>query len=123
MTRSVRVFDQVENDQCTPVQINRGGRKGLGEGVFSPAALLSMPSRSLMKPSPWGHVAEWLRSGLQIRVRGFDSLRGLQISRNVGFLTARRACARLEGCLPFAQASFSCSQVSSSFIPTLRKAA
>ena len=26
-----------------------------------------------------GHVAEWLRSGLQIRVRGFDSLRGLQL--------------------------------------------
>ena len=25
-----------------------------------------------------GHVAEWLRSGLQIRLRGFDSLRGLQ---------------------------------------------
>ncbi len=27
---------------------------------------------------PWGLVAEWLRRGLQILVRGFDSLRGLQ---------------------------------------------
>ena len=26
----------------------------------------------------WGHVAEWLRSGLQIRVFRFDSGRGLQ---------------------------------------------
>ena len=31
-------------------------------------------------PLPRGHVAEWLRRGLQILVRGFDSLRGLQIS-------------------------------------------
>src|SRR5689334_12991372 len=28
----------------------------------------------------WGLVAEWLRRGLQILVRGFDSLRGLQLS-------------------------------------------
>jgi hypothetical protein len=27
----------------------------------------------------WGLVAEWLRRGLQILVRGFDSLRGLQL--------------------------------------------
>ena len=28
--------------------------------------------------APWGDVAEWLRSGLQIRVRQFDSGRRLQ---------------------------------------------
>ncbi len=31
---------------------------------------------------PDGLVAEWLRRGLQILVRGFDSLRGLQLKLN-----------------------------------------
>ena len=29
-------------------------------------------------PAPWGHVAEWLRNGLQNRVHQFNSGRGLQ---------------------------------------------
>jgi hypothetical protein len=28
-------------------------------------------------PRPWGHVAEWLRNGLQNRVHQFNSGRGL----------------------------------------------
>src|ERR1700687_5541605 len=28
-------------------------------------------------PAPWGHVAEWLRNGLQNRVHQFNSGRGL----------------------------------------------
>jgi hypothetical protein len=28
-------------------------------------------------PPPWGHVAEWLRNGLQNRVHQFNSGRGL----------------------------------------------
>jgi hypothetical protein len=31
-----------------------------------------------MSPPPWGHVAEWLRNGLQNRVHQFNSGRGLQ---------------------------------------------
>jgi hypothetical protein len=30
-----------------------------------------------MSSAPWGHVAEWLRNGLQNRVHQFDSGRGL----------------------------------------------
>jgi hypothetical protein len=30
-----------------------------------------------IKPPPWGHVAEWLRNGLQNRVHQFNSGRGL----------------------------------------------
>jgi hypothetical protein len=28
-------------------------------------------------PAQWGHVAEWLRAGLQNRLLGFESRRGL----------------------------------------------
>jgi hypothetical protein len=31
------------------------------------------------KSVPWGHVAEWLRNGLQNRVHQFNSGRGLHI--------------------------------------------
>ena len=30
-------------------------------------------------PAPWGHVAEWLRNGLQNRVHQFNSGRGLHL--------------------------------------------
>jgi hypothetical protein len=30
-------------------------------------------------PRQWGHVAEWLRAGLQNRLFGFDSRRGLHL--------------------------------------------
>ena len=30
-------------------------------------------------PGPWGHVAEWLRNGLQNRVHQFNSGRGLHL--------------------------------------------
>ena len=32
-----------------------------------------------MSSPPWGHVAEWLRNGLQNRVHQFNSGRGLQL--------------------------------------------
>lgn len=32
-----------------------------------------------MNSPPWGHVAEWLRNGLQNRVHQFNSGRGLQL--------------------------------------------
>ena len=38
------------------------------------------PSRVRDAARPDGLVAEWLRRGLQILVRGFDSLRGLHLS-------------------------------------------
>ncbi len=40
-----------------------------------------------------GHVAEWLRSGLQIRLRGFDSLRGLHVDLTALFGSAAWAPA------------------------------
>ena len=51
-------------------------------------------SRPLARP--WGLVAEWLRRGLQILVRGFNSLRGLQKIKNTQPRdpTAWRAAAR-----------------------------
>ncbi len=42
------------------------------------------PSRVRDAARPDGLVAEWLRRGLQILVRGFDSLRGLQLFPMVG---------------------------------------
>ena len=35
-----------------------------------------------MSSPPWGHVAEWLRNGLQNRVLRFNSGRGLQLSQS-----------------------------------------
>src|SRR3979411_661765 len=36
-----------------------------------------MSGRAYMSSLPWGHVAEWLRNGLQNRVHQFNSGRGL----------------------------------------------
>ncbi len=33
-----------------------------------------------MSSPPWGHVAEWLRNGLQNRVHQFNSGRGLHLT-------------------------------------------
>ena len=43
-----------------------------------------------MSAPRWGHVAEWLRSGLQNRLHQFNSGRGLQplYSRPRGFVPA-----------------------------------
>ena len=47
-----------------------------------------------------GHVAEWLRTGLQNRVRRFNSGRGLHFSSRkyfrAGILIAQRTCIRGE---------------------------
>ena len=39
--------------------------------------LVAYPERAYMSSPPWGHVAEWLRNGLQNRVHQFNSGRGL----------------------------------------------
>jgi hypothetical protein len=41
-----------------------------------------LPKRVMLyiDPGPWGHVAEWLRNGLQNRVHQFNSGRGLQLN-------------------------------------------
>ena len=38
---------------------------------------LPIPDGAYMSSAPWGHVAEWLRNGLQNRVHQFNSGRGL----------------------------------------------
>jgi hypothetical protein len=41
-----------------------------------------LPKRVMLyiDPGPWGHVAEWLRNGLQNRVHQFNSGRGLHLN-------------------------------------------
>ena len=51
-----------------------------------------------------GHVAEWLRSGLQNRIPRFNSGRGLQHSRR----QARQGGFARERCLPFGKARKQC---------------
>src|SRR6267378_2341175 len=40
--------------------------------------LVAYPGRGVYEFAQWGHVAEWLRNGLQNRVHQFNSGRGLQ---------------------------------------------
>jgi hypothetical protein len=46
-----------------------------------------------MKFAPWGHVAEWLRNGLQNRVHQFNSGRGLHHTINGLHLIVGEAAA------------------------------
>jgi hypothetical protein len=51
------------------------------DGAFNRPAPLAPDvggRKSRLNGYEWGHVAEWLRSGLQIRVPRFNSGRGLQ---------------------------------------------
>ena len=50
-----------------------------GFGTFALPGLARLPNllRLCIDPAPWGHVAEWLRNGLQNRVHQFNSGRGL----------------------------------------------
>jgi hypothetical protein len=45
--------------------------------VRASVAWLPIPGRPYMSAPRWGHVAEWLRNGLQNRVHQFNSGRGL----------------------------------------------
>jgi hypothetical protein len=53
----------------------------LNQGMHM-AALRRLPKRMMpyIDPPPWGHVAEWLRNGLQNRVHQFNSGRGLHLN-------------------------------------------
>ena len=50
-------------------------------------------------PRPWGHVAEWLRNGLQNRVHQFNSGRGLHFP-DIATLPPAPFCARLRNLTP-----------------------
>ena len=53
----------------------------LSQGLHA-AELRRLPKRVMpyIDPLSWGHVAEWLRNGLQNRVHQFNSGRGLQLN-------------------------------------------
>jgi hypothetical protein len=56
--------------------------------------LVAYPGRGVYECARWGHVAEWLRNGLQNRVHQFNSGRGLQTTEFIWFLflTSKVAC-------------------------------
>ena len=55
-----------------PKRDYRRRKRGLIAGLRLP-----IPDGAYMSSAPWGHVAEWLRNGLQNRVHQFNSGRGL----------------------------------------------
>jgi hypothetical protein len=67
------------------------------QGVFRLGSRLQtvrrerLPKRLMLyiDPHPWGHVAEWLRNGLQNRVHQFNSGRGLHNINDLDVITAR----------------------------------
>jgi hypothetical protein len=65
--------------------------------------MVERPSSMIGTRLGWGHVAEWLRSGLQNRLPRFNSGRGLQthhsaypgkVAANIGFTRYRRIKVR-----------------------------
>ena len=68
-----------------------------------------------MSAPQWGHVAEWLRSGLQNRLHQFNSGRGLQPNRLIFRKNSIHFCSvevpqsgLLPGLLPFLFPFFRC---------------
>jgi hypothetical protein len=57
----------------------RGVQAGLGPIRRKPARLVAYPGEAVYEFAAWGHVAEWLRNGLQNRVLRFNSGRGLHL--------------------------------------------
>jgi len=55
----------------------RGVQAGLGP--IRRARLVAYPGEAVYEFAAWGHVAEWLRNGLQNRVLRFNSGRGLHL--------------------------------------------
>src|SRR5512147_1074006 len=73
----------LRNDRLGDASADRAGRKIRTASVCQPvrrwisAAWLPIRGRAYMSAPRWGHVAEWLRNGLQNRVHQFNSGRGL----------------------------------------------
>ena len=55
----------------------RGCFSLLTSAAHDQRCLVAYPRRDVYECARWGHVAEWLRNGLQNRALGFDSRRGL----------------------------------------------
>jgi hypothetical protein len=64
--------DTVQFHPCRKPTADGCGTIALAEGRLPKRVML------YIDPGPWGHVAEWLRNGLQNRVHQFNSGRGLQ---------------------------------------------
>jgi hypothetical protein len=52
---------------------------GVPVSEIGQAGLVAYPGQGVYEFARWGHVAEWLRNGLQNRVHQFNSGRGLHL--------------------------------------------
>ena len=71
--------ERFEDQRPVPIEDARQAKREAG--------LVAYPGRAVYEFAQWGHVAEWLRNGLQNRVHQFNSGRGLHINplRNNSF--------------------------------------